>query len=155
MCSPVASSHSSVKCSKDEYRISNKEFRITKFPDLKDGEAFDKLCEFCERVALSFRPFAKETGKLFRLATDPKTVGLLNGILLPAIKLMNPNITLSKICDVAAIASTLAQYSVPRNRPVVGFEYLENLSRRISLKRLQKTISCLVPKLESCHTKTT
>lgn len=115
----------------------------------KDSEAFDKFCEFCERVAMSFKPFAKETRKLFRLATDPETVGLLNGILLPTIKLMNPNATLSKICDFAAISSTLVHYSVPRNKPVVGFEYLENLSRHLSLKRLQKTISCLVPKVKS------
>ena len=115
----------------------------------KDSEAFDKFCEFCERVALSFKPFAKETGKLFRLASDPQTVGLVNGILLPTIKLMNPDTALSRICDFAAISSTLAQYSVPRSKPVVGFEYLENLSRRLNLKRLQKTISCLIPKVKS------
>jgi len=115
----------------------------------KDDEAFDKFCEFCERVALSFRPFAKETGKLFRLVSNPQTVGLVNGILLPTVKLMNPDTPLSRLCDLAAISSTVAQYSVPKSKPVVGFEYLENLSRRLNLKRLRKTISCLIPKVQS------
>ncbi len=115
----------------------------------KDDEAFDKFCEFCERVVLSFRPFAKETRKLFRLVSDPQTVGLVNGILLPTVKLMNPDASLSWLCDLAAISSTVAQYSVPKSRPVIGFEYLENLSRRLNLKRLRKTISCLMPKVQS------
>lgn len=115
----------------------------------KDGEAFEKFCEFCERVALSFKPFAKEMGKFFRLVSDPQTIGLINGILLPTVKLINPDTTLSRICDLAAISSTVAQYSVPKSRPVVGFEYLENLGRHLNLKRLQKTISCLIPRAKA------
>jgi len=52
----------------------------------RSDEAFDKFCEFCERVATSFRPFAKEFGKLLRIS-DPQTLGMINGILLPTIKL--------------------------------------------------------------------
>lgn len=32
----------------------------------RPDEAFDKFCEFCERVTASFRPFAKEARKLMR-----------------------------------------------------------------------------------------
>lgn len=36
----------------------------------KDDESFGIFCEFCERVAKSFRPFSKETGKLLRIITQ-------------------------------------------------------------------------------------
>ena len=55
----------------------------------EDDEAFDIFAEFCERVSKSFRPFSKETGKLLRVVTQSDAIGLLNGIVLPTIKLLN------------------------------------------------------------------
>ena len=92
--------------------------------------AFDKFCEFCERVAISFRPFAKEAGKLLRLSS-PENFAFLNGIVLPAVKLFSGNPDLEKVCDVAALASTAGSYFVSDARRRVGFEYLENLNRKL------------------------
>ncbi len=111
-----------------------------------DGAAFDKFCEFCERVARSFRPFAKETGKVFRLANKCDGIGLLNGIVLPTIKLLKPDPMLAKICDFAAVSSTAGQYALGKRKASSGFEYLENLNRALNLERCKKMISCLVPK---------
>lgn len=112
----------------------------------KEDEAFDVLCEFCQRVAMSFRAFAKETGKILRLGAEPKTLGILNGIILPTVRLFNPSPELIKMCDVLAISSTLGYYSIPQNRPITGFEYLENLNRKLSIEKLKQTVSCIVPK---------
>lgn len=111
-----------------------------------DGAAFDKFCEFCERVARSFRPFAKETGKVFRLANKCDGIGLLNGVVLPTIKLLKPDPMLAKVCDIAAISSTAGQYALGKRKISPGFEYLENLNRALNLERCKQMISCLVPK---------
>jgi len=111
----------------------------------RSNEAFDEFCEFCERVATSFRPLAKEVGKLLRSA-DPQTLGMINGILLPAIKLALNNSDLGKVCDIAALASTAGAYAVAGPRQRIGFEYLENLGRALSIARMKKTVTSLIPK---------
>lgn len=108
-------------------------------------EAFAMFCQFCERVAISFRPFAKEVGKALRLV-DPETLGMIGGILLPAIKLSTNDSEVGKICDVAALASTAGKYQISAFRNRLGFEYLENLSRELQIARMKNAITTLIPK---------
>lgn len=110
-----------------------------------DDEAFNEFCEFCERVANSFRPFSKETGKLLRIATQSEAIGLLNGIILPTIKLINPDPSLAKICDTLAVSSTAGKYKLKSMLGSSGFEYLENLNRKLNIERFKKTMTCLIP----------
>jgi hypothetical protein len=112
----------------------------------KDDDAFDTLAEFCEKVAASFRPLAKEVNKLFRLAGETRTLGLLNGVLLPTIRLVTHNALVARICDIASISSASASYCVSSKTPTKGFDYLANLSRELTLHRVKRFISCLVPK---------
>ena len=110
-----------------------------------DDEAFNEFCEFCERVANSFRPFSKETGKLLRISTQSEAIGLLNGIILPTIKLINPDPSLAKICDTLAVSSTAGKYKLKSMLGSSGFEYLENLNRKLNIERFKKTMTCLIP----------
>lgn len=112
----------------------------------KDNEAFNKFCEFCERVAISFKPFSKEVGKILRKVTQTDAVGLLNGIILPSIKLLKPDPYFTKLCDTISISSTIGKYSLTKKHGLLGFEYLENLNRAINIKRLKKTLTCIIPK---------
>jgi len=112
----------------------------------RDDEAFGKFCEFCERVALSFRPYSKETGKILRITSNPKAIGFLNGIILPSVKLLVPNAMLGKVCDIMAISSTAGLYILSDRRHLAGFEYLENLNRALRLEALKDLMTCLMPK---------
>jgi hypothetical protein len=111
----------------------------------REDEAFAKFCEFCERVAASFRPFAKEVGKVLRLVT-PETLGLVNGILLPAVKLAGTSPEVARICDVAALASTAGTYAASGFQRRLGFEYLENLGRALNVARMKNTVTSLIPR---------
>jgi len=112
----------------------------------KDEAAFEKLSEFCERVAISFRPFTKETRKTLRLARSPRMIGFINGVVLPAIKLIAPHAELAELCDIASVSSTSGHYILSRKRPLVGFDYLENLNRKLNVERLRGVVTCLIPK---------
>jgi hypothetical protein len=112
----------------------------------KEDEAFNEFCVFCERVAVSFRPLSKEAGKLLKITTSSDGFGLINGIILPTIKLVAPDPGLIKICDIAAVSSTISKYSLSKSSKLLGFEYLENLSRSLNVERLKKMVTCLIPK---------
>ncbi len=111
----------------------------------KDDEAFNKFCEFCERVSASFQPFAKEVNSIIRKLSSQKFLSYTTGILLPTVKLLESKSELEKICDISAIALTVANYSFDKNKPIVGFEYLENLNRKIKVRGFKNTITCLTP----------
>ena len=70
----------------------------------------------------------------------------MNGILLPSIKLLHPQPEVGKFCDIAAIASTSAHYTLSKKMPLKGFDYIEELSRKLNIRRLRNTITCLIPK---------
>ncbi len=110
----------------------------------RGDEAFAKFCEFCERVAASFRPFAKEVGKVLRLV-EPETLGMLSGILLPFVELTGVTPNVHKVCEVATLASTIGAYSLSGVRRKLGFEYLENLDRSLRIAGMKDTITCLIP----------
>ena len=112
----------------------------------QDDEAFNTFCEFCERVAKSFRPFSKETGKILRVVTQSDAIGLLNGIVFPTLKLLHPDPNLAKICDTLAVSSTAGKYTLKSMFEFSGFEYLENLNRALNIERFKKTMTCLIPK---------
>lgn len=111
----------------------------------RDDEAFEKFCEFCQRVAASFRPFAKEMGKAVRLLTKDN-LGLMTGILLPTIKLATGSPEVGKVCDIAAIASTTTTFAASHLKNRIGFEYLENLGRSLEIARMKNTLTSLIPK---------
>lgn len=110
-------------------------------------KAFDKLAEFCERVAASFKPFAKETGKLLRLAGDSKKLTFLNGVILPTLKILNPDPVLDDNIDIVAVSSTLGHYELSKGKVPHSFEYLENLNRKLTLSNYKNRITSLVPKI--------
>lgn len=111
----------------------------------KDDEAFDKFCEFCGRVASSFRPFSKEMGKAVRLLSRDNLT-LTTGIVLPTVKLMVDNPAVGKVCDFAAIALTAASIAASDIKNRIGFEYLENLNRSLDIARMKNTLTSLIPK---------
>jgi len=116
---------------------------------IEDGfedEALDLYCEFCERVSISFLPFSKEVSSILRYAQNPIILGVINGIVLPSVKILNPDQSeITKYCDYAALASTVGSYSLSNKRKV-GFEYLECLNRNIKIESFKGTITCLIPK---------
>lgn len=112
----------------------------------KTDEAFLVFCEFCERVAESFAPLAKEKRKMKKYIGDTETVGMITGMILPAAKLTTQDPSLTAVCDIASIAVTAGMYSAPKQKKRQGFEYLENLSRKLTVSRFKNMMSCLVPK---------
>lgn len=111
----------------------------------KSDEAFNKFCEFCERVAISFQPFAKEVNSILRKLSSQRCLSFTTGLLLPTVKLLESKDELQKICDISAIAITAANYSFDKNSQILGFEYLENLNRKIKVKNFKNTITHLKP----------
>lgn len=127
--------------------VENYTYTINSLAASRDDEmAFEKFCEFCERIAFSFKPFSKETGKILRLATNIEVLGFINGIILPTTKLLIPHTGLGKICDIAAISLMVNKYVLSKKYPLVGFEYIENLNREINIERLKNMVTCLIPK---------
>lgn len=112
----------------------------------KDKEAFDKFCEFCERVSKSFKPLSKETGKIFRLGKSMKAIGFINGFVLPTIKLLISQAELSKVCDIVAVSLAASNYMLSMKKPLLGFDYLESLNRKLNIERMKNAITCLIPK---------
>ena len=141
---------------KDLLPLSNQYYsEIEKYQDemnqlYKDGkrdEAFNKFCEFCEKVALSFRPYAKEASKIIKKISSQRLLTYATGIMLPTIRLLEPDSELEKLCDISAIAITSANYMYDTNKPVTGFEYLENLNRKIKIRNFKNSVTRLIPKI--------
>lgn len=66
--------------------------------------------------------------------------------MLPTIKLLVSHIRLGKICDTAAISLMVNKYVLSKKQPLVGFEYLENLNRKLNIERLKSMVTCFIPK---------
>lgn len=112
----------------------------------KDEEAFDKFREFCERVTISFKPFSIETSRILRLTKNAEAIAFITGITLPAMKLVIPFSQVAQYCDITAISLMASRYALSKSRIPIGFEYLENLNRKLKIKRMKGMITCLVPK---------
>jgi hypothetical protein len=112
----------------------------------KENEAFNKFSEMCERIVNSFKPFSVETSKVLRLMKNNETLGFVTGIMLPTIKILNPYPELIQVCDIATISLASLRYGLPKILPQPGFDYLENLSRRLQIYRMKGMVTCLIPK---------
>jgi len=112
----------------------------------KGDEACEVFCDFGARVAASFLPFAKEVTKIISLCTDVEAVGFLNGVILPAARLLNPDPEFIKAMDITSISSAAGLYYFSKNKPIIGFDYLANLNRKVSIERMKGMLTCLTPK---------
>lgn len=111
-----------------------------------DNAAFDLFAEFCERVVVSFRALSLERDKLRKFVGNADTVGMVSGFLFPSIKLIHPDPVLGTICDFGSIATTAGMYGFKKNKKAQGFDYLENMNRRLNLAHFKGMVSCLIPK---------
>lgn len=112
----------------------------------KDTEALEKFCELCERVSISFKPFSLEVSKILRLIRSAETISFITGIVLPTVKLLISQSDLAKACDIGAISIMAPKYALSRVPTLAGFEYLENLNRKLQIQRMKGMVTCLFPK---------
>ncbi len=113
----------------------------------QEKEAFDLFLELCNRIAHSFHPFAKEYGKILRFFSRSQNITLLTGIALPTIKLLLEKADVEKVCEIAAISTTAANYYIESHNVKGGFEFLSTLNRSIRRKLLANRFHVLVPKV--------
>lgn len=113
----------------------------------RSKEAFDLFLELCGRVAISFRPFAREYSKILRFISESKNITLLTGIALPSIKLLLEKADIEKVCEITAISATAANYYIESRNIKGGFEFLSTLNRSIRRKLLANRLHVLVPKV--------
>jgi hypothetical protein len=112
-----------------------------------EEEAFKLFQELCSRVALSFKPFAKECTKIFEVLSDSTKLTLATGIALPAIGLLTENDVLKKYCDISSISATATNYYVKSQNIKMGFDFLATLNRNIRHRLLLNRLNVLVPKI--------